>query len=153
RSERIDIALIELTEAPARRTIGTPDRLNLIALEETRYLRLMMRDNARQRHGQVVAQCEVGLPARLVLAALQDLENELIAFLAILAEQCLEIFDSRRLQGLEPVALVHTSDHPDDEFASADVVGQKVAHPPRRLSSAHLDPFAIENSYVRRFVN
>jgi hypothetical protein len=78
--------LIELTEPSARRTIGAPDRLNLVALEESRQLRLMLRDNASERHGQVVAQRKVGLSCGFVLAALENLENELGPLVAVLAE-------------------------------------------------------------------
>ena len=69
RPDRVDVALVELAEASARRPVGAPHRLNLIALEEPRQLVLVLRDDARERHGQVVAQREVGLAARLVLAA------------------------------------------------------------------------------------
>ncbi len=34
RSDGIDVALVELAEAAARRTVGAPDRLDLVALEE-----------------------------------------------------------------------------------------------------------------------
>ena len=54
RTERVDVALVELTEAPARRTIGAPHRLNLIPLEQLRELALVMRDDTCQRHRQVV---------------------------------------------------------------------------------------------------
>ena len=63
RADRVDVALIELAEAAARRPVGAPHRLNLVALEELRQLALILRDHARERHGQVVAQREVGLAA------------------------------------------------------------------------------------------
>src|SRR4029453_14787609 len=63
RAKRIDIALAKLTKAPARGTVGAPYRLNLVALEQSRKLALIMRDDARERHRQVVAQCQVCLPA------------------------------------------------------------------------------------------
>src|SRR5688500_11320052 len=56
RSDRIDIALEELAESPARGAIRTPDRLNLIPLEELRQLVLILRDDPRQWNSQVVAQ-------------------------------------------------------------------------------------------------
>ena len=85
RPDRVDVALVELAEAAARRAIRPPHGLNLVPLEELRQLRLVLRDDARERHRQVVAQRQVGLAARLVLAALQDLEDELIALFAVLA--------------------------------------------------------------------
>jgi hypothetical protein len=71
-----------------------------------------MRHDARQRHGEVVAQRQIGLPARLVLAALEDLEDELIALVAVLAQQRLEVLDRRRLERLEAVALVDPATTP-----------------------------------------
>jgi hypothetical protein len=40
---------------------------------------LILRDDARQRNRQVVAQREICLAARLVFAALENLENEPVA--------------------------------------------------------------------------
>ena len=68
-----------------------------------------------------------------MLAALQDLENELVAFLAVLAEQRLDVLERRRLERLEPVALVDVADDADDVLAPADVVGQEVARAARGL--------------------
>src|SRR6185295_10035649 len=91
RAERVDVALVELAETAARRPVGAPHRLNLVSLEQPRQLALVLRDDARERHGQVVAEREVGLPGCLVLAALEDLEYELVAFLAVFAEECLDV--------------------------------------------------------------
>ena len=74
----------------------------------------MLGDYARERDGEVVAQSEVGLPGRLVLAALQDLEDELIALVAVLADQRLEVLDRGRLERLEAVALEDLADDADD---------------------------------------
>ena len=127
RPDRVDVALVELAEPSARRPVGAPDRLNLISLEELRQLVLVLRDDARERHGEVVAQGEIGLAALLVLAAAEDLENELVAFLAVLAEQRLDVLERRRFERLEPVALVDAPDDADDVLAPADVVGEEVA--------------------------
>ena len=75
----IDVALVELTKAPTGRPIRAPDWLNLITLEQPRQLALVLGHDPRQRHGQVVAKGQVRLPARFVLPALEDLENELAA--------------------------------------------------------------------------
>src|SRR5207247_6837885 len=93
RADRVDVALIELAKSPARWTVRAPDRLDLIPLEESRQLVLVLRHDARERHGQVVAQREVRVAGVLVLAALQDLENQLVAFLAVLAEQRLDVLE------------------------------------------------------------
>src|SRR5262249_4918481 len=100
-------------------------------------LRLVMGDDARQRHRQVVAQRQIGLAARLVLAALEDLENELVALLAVLAEQGLQVLDRWRLERLEAVAFVDTLDDADDVLPPPGVLGQEVAHPARWLRARH----------------
>ena len=63
RADRVDVALIELAEAALLRPVGAPHRLNLVALEELRQLRPILGDDARERHGHVVAQAP-GRPAR-----------------------------------------------------------------------------------------
>ena len=136
RADGVHVALEELAEAPARRPVGPPDRLHLIALEELGQLGLVVGDHAGQRHGEVVAQGQIGLPAGLALAALQDLEDELVALFAVLSQQRLEVLDRRRLDRLEPVALVDARHHGDHVLPAADVVGQEVAHPARGLGSA-----------------
>src|ERR1044071_7164616 len=62
-----------------------------------------------------------------MFAALQNLENQLVAFLAVLAEQRLDVLERRRLERLEPVALVDVADHTNDVFAPANVVGEEIA--------------------------
>ena len=139
RSDRVHVALVELAEAPLLRPVGAPHRLNLVALEELRQLALVLGDDARQRHGEVVPQREVGF-ARLTafLAALQDLENQPIAFFAVLAEQRLDVLDRRRLERLEPVPLIHVGDDADDVRAPAHVLGKKVAHPASGRVGGHV---------------
>ncbi len=55
RASDVDIALVELAEATARRPIRAPDRLDLVALVERREV-LVVGDDAGQRHRQVIAQ-------------------------------------------------------------------------------------------------
>jgi hypothetical protein len=104
RSHRVDIALKELAEAALRRPVRAPDGLNLVALEELRQLVLILRDDPGERDGQVVPKREVGLAGRLVLAALENLENELVALLAVLPEERLDVLERRCLEQLEAVA-------------------------------------------------
>src|SRR5439155_15861784 len=78
RAEHINIALIEFAEAAARGTIGAPDRLNLVTLEKLGQLRFVLRDDARQRHSQIVTQREVSFAGLLMFSALKDFEDELI---------------------------------------------------------------------------
>ena len=123
----VDVALKELAKAPARGPIGPPDGLNLIPLEEARQLVLVLRDHARERDGQVVAERKIGLAGSFVLAAAQDLENELVALLSVLPRERLDVLERWRLERLEAVPLVHAADDVDDVLAAADVAGKEVA--------------------------
>jgi len=80
---------------------------------------------------------EIGFAGVLVLAALQDLENELVALVAVLSQQRLDVLERRRLERLEAVALVHLSHDADDVLAPADFVGKKIACAARRLRGGH----------------
>src|SRR6266404_5545442 len=133
RSQHIDIALIELAKAATRGAVGAPDRLDLIALEKLWQLVLILCDDACERHGQIVTQRQIGLAGLFMLAAFQDLEDELIAFFAVLAHQRFDVFDGGSLQRLETVSLVHGLYDADDVLAFAHVGGQKVAHAARWL--------------------
>src|SRR5437763_8488541 len=132
RAEYIDVALVELPKAPARGTIGAPNGLNLIAFEKLRQIVLILRDDARERNSQIVAQREIGLAGLFVLAALENFEDELIAFFAVLTHQGLDIFDRGSFQRLEAVTLVHLFNNANHILALAHVGGQKVAHTARR---------------------
>jgi hypothetical protein len=123
----------DVAETSLRRPVRAPHGLNLVALEELRELVLVLRHHARERHGQVVPQREIRFAAGLVFAALQDLENELVALFTVLADQRFDVLERRRLERLEAVPLVDTADDPDDVFAPADVRRQEVARSARRL--------------------
>ena len=131
RSDGVDVALIELAKPAARRPIGAPDRLNLIPLEEPRQLAPMLGHHPRQRHRQVVAQRQIGLAGRLVLAAAKHLENQLVAFFAVLAGEGLDVLERRRFERLKSIAPVGLLDHGDDVFAATDVLREEIAHPTR----------------------
>ena len=137
RPDGVDVALVELAEPSARGSIRAPHGLNLVALEESRQLVLILRHHPRQRHRQIVSQRQVGLAGPFVLASLEDLENQLVAFVAVLPEQRLDVLERRRLERLEAVPLVHLPDNPDDVLTSSDVVGQEIARPARWLCTAH----------------
>src|SRR5262249_10376039 len=138
RTDRVDVALIKLAEPSTLRPVGAPDRLNLIALEKPGQLVLILGDDPGQRHGEVVAQREVGRAGRLMVTPPQDLEKELVAFLPVLPEQRLDVLEGRRLEWLEPVALVDLADDADDILPSADLLGQKIPRTARRLSRHQL---------------
>jgi len=131
RADGVHVALIELTEAPLLRAVGPPDRLHLVALEESRQLRAVLGHDPRKGNGEVVAERQVGLAGVCTFAALENLEDELVALFAVLPEQRLDVLHRRRLEGLEAVLLVDPGDHADDVLAAADILGQEIAHPAR----------------------
>ena len=130
-SDRVDVALDELAESSPRRTIRAPHRLNLIPLEEPWQFAAVLGNHPRQRYRQVVTQGQIGFARRFMLAAPEDLENQLGAFVAVLAGQRLDVFECRGLQRFEPVAPVHVFDHADHVVALAYLVGEKVTHAAR----------------------
>ena len=71
----------------------------------------------------------------LVLAALQDLENELVALFAVLAEKRLDILERGSLERLETISLVHVSNDTDDVFPPAYLIREIVARATRRLGA------------------
>ena len=131
RPDRVDVALVELAKPPSRGSIRPPHRLNLISLEELRKLPPMFRDDARERDGEVVPKREIGLARRLVLTSPQHLEYELVAFLAVLTGERLDILERRRLERFEPVSPVGPLDDADNVLAPPHVVGKEIAHPAR----------------------
>src|SRR5205823_3250806 len=68
------------------------------------------------------------------------LENELVAFFAVLTKQRLDVLDGGRLERLEAVALVDALDDAEDVLAPADVLREEVAHAARRLSALPHSP-------------
>jgi hypothetical protein len=140
RSGGVHITLVELAEATTRRAVGPPHRLDLVALEVLRQRAAMLGDDARQRHGEVVPEGQVGLSRRLVLAALQDLEDELVALLAVLAEERLDVLDGRCLERLEAVALVDGPDDADHVGAATNVGRQEIPHAAGRRCGSHAMP-------------
>jgi hypothetical protein len=93
-------------------------------------------DDARERDRQIVPQREIRLAARLVLPAAQDLEDEPVAFFAVLAEQRLDVLEGRRFERLEALALVDLAHDAHHVLAAADLVRQKIARVPRRSDAA-----------------
>ena len=137
RAGGVDIALVELPEAPLLRPIGAPDRLHLIPPEVLRKGGAMVRHDPRQRHGQVVTQGQVGLAGLAIVAPLQDFEDQPVALFPVLASERLDVLDGRRLERLEAIALVDVADHADHVLAAPDVGRQEVAHAARWGGGGH----------------
>src|SRR5439155_21843529 len=137
RPDRVDIALKELPETAFCQSIGAPDRLNLIAFEKLRELVLILRDDARQRNRQVISKRELRFAACFMFASLQNLEDQLVAFVAVLSRKRLDILERRRFNRFETVALVHVTDHTNHVLSATYVVGQKIPSASRRLCGRH----------------
>ncbi len=97
-----------------------------------------MGNDPRERDGQIVTEREIRLARRFMLAALEDLEDELIALFAVLPHERVDVLCSRRLERLKAIALVDTLDDADDVFAATHVFREEVAHPARGFSTSQL---------------
>src|SRR5262245_41650296 len=108
--------------------------LNLVALPESGQRALILRHDTSQRNREIVSQREVGVAARFVLSALQGLEGEPVALLAVRPKQRRDVIERRGLDRIEAVPHVHLPYDPNDIFTTADVVRQEVAGAAWRLS-------------------
>ena len=131
RPDGVDVTLIELAEPAPGRTVRSPHRLYLVALEEARQLAAVLGHYSRERDREVVAQRQVGFARRLVLAPAQHLEYELRALVAVLPRQGLDVLERRRFERLEPVVPVHVLHDADDVVAAPDILREKIAHAAR----------------------
>ena len=57
----VDVALVELSKPTFLRTLTAPYALNLVALEREYQVCIVLRDVARERHGQIVVQGDPGV--------------------------------------------------------------------------------------------
>src|SRR5260221_533573 len=87
----------------------------------------VVRHHAHGRHGQVIAQRQVALARCRLVAALEDLEDQLLAFVAVFARQGLEPLERRRVQRQETMALEHGLRRLQDVPAEQQLLGQEVA--------------------------
>jgi hypothetical protein len=126
RPEDVHVALEELAEAPAAGAVGPPDRPDLVAPERALAPEVALGDVARERHGQVVAQREVGVAVGRLGAALRDLEDQLLV-LAVLPGQQVEPLERRRLERLERERLEDVLHDRDRGVAAAQLVAEEVA--------------------------
>ena len=110
-AHHICVALIELAVAPFLWTVGTPYGLQLVALEGHLQFVAMLYDVACERHGEVVAQAflaelcsevastsltEVGrADTAHEVTGVENLEEEFIAFFAILTHEGGEVLHGR----------------------------------------------------------
>src|SRR6266536_4988465 len=133
RSQHINITLIKLAKSSTCGSIRSPHWLNLVTLKKLRQLIAILSYHSGQRHSQVITKRQISLARACMNTTLQNFEDELIAFLTILAHQRFDVLYGRRLEWLKAVALVNFLDDADDILAPPHIRGEKVAHASRRL--------------------
>src|SRR5262249_31520657 len=111
------------------RPVRAPDRPDRVALVRDRQLAAIGGGHPRQRHRQVITQGQVGLAGPLVLAAAQDLEDELVTFLAVFAHEDVEPLEGRGGERLEPVAGGHRPDERERALPGRKRAGKEVTGP------------------------
>ena len=128
-SDHIDIALIKLAESAMSRSVCAINRLNLITLKNAPDIVLMHGDKPRQRHGQIIAQPQIALSRCGFRASHQNLEQQLVAFLAIFPHQRFDIFDRRRLYRREAMFLINAANRIQHALALPHLGWQKISCP------------------------
>src|SRR5262249_9343801 len=128
-AEGVHVALGELAVPASARPVRTPDRPDGVALVRHRQLAAVRGGHARQRHRQGIPEGRVGLAGPPVLATAQDLEDELVAFLAVLAHEDVEPLEGRGGERLEPVAVEHRPDERERALPGLELAGKEVAGP------------------------
>ena len=138
-TENIDVALGELAKAPLLRPLGAPHRTDLDRLERIRELRVVVSIVARERHGQIEPQAEVGelrvstARGRLELRApLQNLEDQLLVLAAVARQQETNVLERRRFDTPEAVPPIDVEDLRRRMIPQFHLSRQQVAHAPRR---------------------
>ena len=148
-ADHVGIALEELAVAPLLRPVGAPHGLHLVALEGEGERVLVLHDEAGEGDREVVAEgllAELGaqfpgmhllpcgqglfhLGGHLVpgVTAVQHLEDQPVALLAVLAGEGLELLHGGRLDGQVAVAFEHAPDGVQDVLAAAHLHRGEVA--------------------------
>src|SRR5581483_7520234 len=134
RADDIHVALVELAEASPGRPLGAIDRLYLVALVDAR--QVVAQPGVAQA---LLERLAVGCGQRAIqlLAALEHAEDQLVAFIAVLAQQGVQALQGRRLQRLEAVRLIDVFYHRDYIIASQYLQRQEVARAAERRGIGH----------------
>ncbi len=133
-ADDVDVALVELAEAPALLALAPVDALHLVAAEREREAMLVLGDVARERHGQVEAQRHLGQAiARLLERAGRLHEIDLpLGLAAGLGQQDLRHLHDGRFDREEAEALEIAADDVEHPL-EGDLVGrQELEHSGRR---------------------
>lgn len=110
RADDVEVALDELPEPSLPGAVRPPDRSDGVSLVRHGELAAVRRRGAGQGNREVVPQREIRLPARFVFATAEDLEDELVALVAVLAGEHVETLEGRCLERLEAEAGEHRTD-------------------------------------------
>ena len=137
RADHVHVALVEFAVTPLLRTVGTPHGLHLVTLEREGQFALMLHDIAREGDGQIVAQPLLAdvrgaaqLPvrkARGVVARVENPEQELVALVAVLAQQRREVLHRGGFERCETVGAEHLPDRVENVVAAHHLRGGEVA--------------------------
>ena len=137
RADHVDVALVEFAVAAFLRPVGAPHGLNLVAFEGERQFALMLHDVTRERHRKVVTKsffADFRRAAHLlvrqsggVVARIENLEQELVALVAVLAQQGREVLHRGSFERREPVGAEHPADRVENILAAHHLHGGEVA--------------------------
>ena len=108
------------------RAIGAVNGLHLVTLEDASNFILMHGDEARERHGEVVAQPEVARARGGFCPPHEDFKEKLISLLAIFTHEGFDIFDGGRFDGGKAVFFVHASYDIHDVLPLFHLPGEKI---------------------------
>ena len=125
-AQRVDVALGELAVPAVPGPVRPPDRAYRVPLVRHRQLAAVGGGHPGQWHRQVIAQRQVRLAAALVLAAAQDLEDELLALVPVLAHEDVEALERGGAERLEAVASEHRADQGERPLPGLELAGKKV---------------------------
>ena len=141
----VGIALVELAIASLLRTVGSPYGLYLITAEGHGQFLAVLHHVAREGHSQVVAEallaeacsqvagCALGqfplADAAQEVAAVQYLEEQFVALLAVLAHQRAEVLHCGRLYLLETIEFINLANGVEDIVSSCCFLRTEVACP------------------------
>ena len=139
RAHDVNVALVEFAVAAFLRPVGTPDGLDLIPLERQDDLALMLHDVAREGHREVVTQPLfadfrrlpqfVGCKSRRIVARIENLEQQLVALVAVFSQQRGEVFHGGGFERRETEGAEHLPDRVENIVAAHHLGGREVARP------------------------
>src|SRR5215469_8988179 len=129
--------------------VGAPDRPHRVALVRRRQLAAVGGGHPGQRHRHVVAQREVGLAGALMLPAPENLEDQLVAFVAVFAHQDVEALEGGSGERLKAVPREHRPDPREGAFPELTVAGEEVTGTRWRLELRWHAPMFPDTGHPR----